>query len=59
MRSLVINICGLSKDTKLFLDYEAEKEELINEEKEDEKSSDFNEGNLNIGMKEIELEETF
>ena len=56
---LVINICGLSKDTKLFLDYEAEKEELINEEKEDEKSSDFNEGNLNIGMKEIELEETF
>ena len=55
---LVINICGLSKDTKLFLNYEAEKEELINEEKEDEKSSDFNEGNLNIGMKEIELEET-
>ena len=56
---LIINICGLSKDTKLFLDYEAEKEKLINEEKEDEKNSDFNEGNLNIGMKEIELEETF
>ena len=33
---LIINICGLSKDTKLFLDYEAEKEKLINEEKEDE-----------------------
>ena len=33
---LVINICGLSKNTKLFLDYEAESESLLNDDMENE-----------------------
>ena len=32
---LVINICGLAKNTKLFLEYEAENENSINEDNED------------------------
>ena len=55
---LVINICGLAKNTKLFLDYEAEKEKLSNEgEKEDNTTIDINEDQINFGVKEIELEE--
>ena len=37
---LVINICGLSKNTKLFLDYEAEKDILSSEINEGERASD-------------------
>ena len=37
---LVLNFCGLSKNTKLFLDYEVEQENLIDEEKDE--SEDIN-----------------
>jgi len=36
---LVINICGLSKNTKLFLDYEAENEILLNKDIENEEQN--------------------
>ena len=36
---LVINICGLSKNTKLFLDYEAENEILLNKDIEKEEQN--------------------
>ena len=36
---LVINICGLSKNTKLFLDYEVERENIFNKQDDNRKSS--------------------
>ena len=56
---LVINICGLSKNTKLFLDYEAENE--ISSDKESDRFSDleidFQETNCTFGINEMELQE--
>ena len=54
---LVINICGLAKNTKLFLEYEAEKENSINEEKEDNEDVEIYENNFNIGIQEIDFGE--
>ena len=54
---LVINICGLAKNTKLFLEYEAENENSINEEKEDNEDIEIYESKFNIGIQEIEFDE--
>ena len=51
---LVINICGLAKNTKLFLEYEAENENSINEDNED---VEIYENNFNIGIQEIDFGE--
>ena len=52
---LVINICGLSKNTKLFLDYEAENEDYFNKETDlnTELSAGIYETNCTFGIKDI------
>ena len=56
---LVINICGLSKNTKLFLDYEVEDELLFEKQSDDSSnlSSDTNDRDNTFGLNEIELVE--
>jgi hypothetical protein len=53
---LVLNICGLSKNTKLFLDYEAESENMLNRVTEsfDDRNTFFEENNHNL-LSEQEL----
>jgi len=53
---LVLNICGLSKNTKLFLDYEAENEILLNRitENFDDQNSNAEENNhKSLNMQEL------
>jgi len=56
---LVLNICGLSKNTKLFLDYEAESENMLNRISEnfDDRNTYFEENNHNL-LSEQELKNT-
>ena len=56
---LVINICGLSKNTKLFLDYEVEDELLFQKQGDDSSdlSIDTDDGDYTLGLNEIELKE--
>ena len=55
---LVVNICGLSKKTKLFMDYEAEKEYDFNKEDGEKKMSmDSSEQSISVELFEGQLKE--
>ena len=55
---LVINICGLSKNSKLFLDYEAKREILLEEEKESRNDSEILYTDCTFGLNELELRDS-
>jgi len=54
---LVINICGLGKNTKLFLDCEAEDELAIDLESDNYSDKYIDETNCTFGIDGFELEE--